>query len=524
MGMYLNPGNSGFKEIINGIYVDKTGLIDYVSSTIGTSDKLTCFTRPRRFGKSYAAKMLCAYYDKSCDSRVLFEGLEISKLPSFKKYLNKYNVICLDMTGFISAADDVKNVVSNLQKQVIAELKAQYSEYINHEETVLANALVSVSENSGDKFVIIIDEWDALFREAKNDRQLQHEYLMLIRSLFKNIMVTSKAIAAAYMTGILPIKKYGTESALSDFREFTMVKPAKMAKYIGFTDDEVRELCEKYDMSYDNMKRWYDGYSFRHIDSIYNPNSVMLAIKNDEYGSYWTKTETFESLKNYISMNFDGLRDDIIAMIGGQHVSVKSGGFQNDITSMKNKNDVLTLLVHLGYLAYDELNQTVRIPNLEITDAFEPAIENTDWRGVADAIRRSNDLLNATIDGDCNMVAETLEQIHESETSVLRYNNEASLVCAITIAYYSARNFYDIVREMPRGKGFADMVFIPFKGIDKPAMVVELKCDKSADTAITQIKEKRYNGCLKDYADEIVLVGISYDRETKQHECVIEYV
>ncbi len=524
MGLYLNPGNSGFKEIINGIYVDKTGLIDYVSSTIGTSDKLTCFTRPRRFGKSYAAKMLCAYYDKSCDSHALFEGLEISKLPSFEKYLNKYNVICLDMTGFISAADDVKDVVSNLQKEVIAELKSQYCEYVNQEENVLANALVSVSENTGDKFVIIIDEWDALFREAKNDRQLQHEYLMLIRSLFKNTMVTSKAIAAAYMTGILPIKKYGTESALSDFREFSMVDPLSLSEYIGFTEPEVRTLCRNYNLSFDDMKKWYDGYSFSDTKSVYNPNSVMNAVKYRKFKSYWTKTETFESLKNYISMNFDGLRDDIIAMIGGQHVSVKSGGFQNDITSMKNKNDVLTLLVHLGYLAYDELNQTVRIPNLEITDAFEPAIENTDWRGVAEAIRRSNDLLNATIDGDCDMVAKTLEQIHESETSVLRYNNEASLVCAITIAYYSARNFYDIVREMPRGKGFADMVFIPFKGIDKPAMVVELKCDKSADTAITQIKEKRYNGCLKGYSDEIVLVGISYDRETKRHECVIETI
>ncbi len=522
MGIYLNPGNNGFRRITNNVYVDKTGLIEYINSTIDTSDNLTCFTRPRRFGKSYAAQMLCAYYDKSCDSRALFEGLEISKSNSFETHLNRYNVIRLDISGFISLTSDIKNVVSELQKKVIAELGTEFCDYVNPEDTALADVLLSVSRGTGDKFIIIIDEWDALFREAKNDKELQREYLMLLRGLFKNIMVTSDAIAAAYMTGILPIKKYGTESALSDFREFTMVKPAKLAKYIGFTEDEVKNLCDKYNMDYNEMKRWYDGYSFRHIDSIYNPNSVMSAIKNDEYGGYWSKTETFESLRDYISMNFDGLRDDIIAMIGGQHVSVKSAGFQNDITSMKNKNDVLTLLVHLGYLAYDELNQTVRIPNLEITDAFEPAIESTDWRGVADAVRRSNDLLNATIDGESDMVAETLEKIHESETSVLRYNNEASLVCAITIAYYAARNFYDIVREMPRGKGFADMAFIPFKGIDKPAMVVELKCDKSADTAITQIKEKRYNGRLKGYSDEIVLVGINYDKDTKKHECVIE--
>ncbi len=522
MGVYLNPGNGSFEQICSGIYVDKTDMIDYVNSTVGTPAKLTCFSRPRRFGKSFAAKMLCAYYDKSCDSRELFDGLKISKMESFEKYLNKFDVIYLDITWFISTIESIENAVSDLQRCVIQELKESFPCVADSRETSLPRMLADISHKTKQKFVIIIDEWDALFREAKDDDNLQKEYVQLLRGLFKGGTATDETIAAAYMTGILPIKKYGTESALTDFREYTMTDPTGLAEYVGFTEDEVKTLCDKYNMDFESMQTWYDGYSFDQIQHVYSPNSVMLAISKKKFKNYWTASETYESLKKYIEMDFDGLKGAIISMLSGEAVRVKVSTFQNDMTSFRNKDDVLTLLIHLGYLAYDDNTEKATIPNLEVAGAFGDAVGGTDWAYVAEAIKDSDNLLDATIQGKAEKVADALEKAHEGACSVLEYNNEASLSAAIVLAYYTARRQYEIVHELPTGKGFADLAFLPRKNSDYPAMVVELKYNQDADTAIRQIKEKRYDGKLKDYFGNLLMVGINYDKETKKHTCVIE--
>lgn len=522
MGTYLDCGNMSFRTILNGTYVDKTGLIAFVNGTLFTTDKLTCVSRPRRFGKSFAAKMLCAYYDKSCDSRALFEGLQISKAKSFDQYLNQFDVIYLDITWFISLSKNLSNVVDDIQLSVIEELKEAFPNCIREKEDSLPKALLSVSQKTGSRFFIIIDEWDALFREAKNDEHIQKAYVQLLRSLFKAGPATDSMIAGAYMTGILPIKKYGTESALTDFREYSMVRPLKLAEYVGFTEEEVRSLCDVNGMDFETMEQWYDGYSFNRIKHIYSPNSVMSAVRNEEFGNYWTRTETYESLKSYISMNFDGLRDAVVAMLGNQRIKVNTLSFQNDMTSLKNKDNVLTLLIHLGYLAYDEANSEVYIPNLEVADSFKIAVQDTGWEEIAVALSDSEKLLSATLQGDSSFVAETLSTVHDTTCSVLQYNNENALSCALTIAYFTARRDYMIIRELPAGKGFADLIFIPKKHCGKPAMVIELKYDKSADTAIRQIKEKRYSGALLDFAGDVLLVGINYDKSTKQHTCIIE--
>ncbi|MCD7763627.1 MAG: ATP-binding protein [Lachnospiraceae bacterium] len=530
MGIYLNPGNRGFQTILNGTYVDKTGLIDFINRTINTPQKLTCFSRPRRFGKSFAAKMLCAYYDKSCDSRSLFEGLEISKKDSFEKYLNKYDVIYLDITWFISRSKNKgENVVLDIQNAVIDELKKAFLNCVDENETFLPDALLSVSHSVGNQFIIIIDEWDALFRESKNDEALQKEYVQLLRGLFKGGTATDETIAAAYMTGILPIKKYGTESALTDFAEFTMTDPLALVEYIGFTEQDVITLCNDYHVEFEDMKRWYDGYEFEDMKAVYNPNSVMKAVSYKRIRNYWTQTETFESLKKYIEINMDGLKDDIILMLGRQRVQIDTGTFQNDITSFSNKDDVLTLLIHLGYLAYDQKKKEVFIPNQEVSEAFQSAVKGGKWEPVELAIRNAERLLEATLRGESETVAHALESVHEQCSSVLTYNDENSLACAIYIAYYTARNYYKIIREFPTGKGFADYAFIPGRDTDKPAMIIELKYDKDADTAIRQIHEKRYSGDLKTYFGNLLLVGINYDKDAKgenakRHSCVIERV
>ncbi|MCD7921204.1 MAG: AAA family ATPase [Clostridiales bacterium] len=529
MGIYLNPGNRGFQTILNGIYVDKTGLIDYVSRTVNTPQKLTSFSRPRRFGKSFSAKMLCAYYDKSCDSRSLFEGLEISKRDSFEKYLNKYDVIYLDITRFISIATSVNKVIADIQTKVIEELREKYPSLIGERENILADALFSVSRKTGNQFIIIIDEWDALFREAKNDAVIQKEYVQFLRGLFKGGTATDETIAAAYMTGILPIKKYGTESALTDFQEFSMADPLDLSEYVGFTEQEVLQLCKQYMVNFDDVKQWYDGYKFEGSDSVYNPNSVIKAVRYKRIRNYWTQTETYESLKNYISMNFDGLKDSVLSMLGGEQIKVKINTFQNDITSFMNKDDVLTLLIHLGYLGYNAERQKTFIPNQEVADAFADAVRGDGWKEVGDLIQESEDLLEATIRCDADAVADALEKVHHLNSSVLQYNNEAALRSAIMIAYYTARRIYKIVPEFPQGKGFADLVFLPRRGSDQPVMIVELKCDKDADTAIRQIHENRYGGDLKKYFGNLLLVGINYDKDTKgtnakKHSCIIEKV
>lgn len=423
MGMYWNLGNAGFQSVRKGFYVDKSGLISAINRTLGTEDKLTCVSRPRRFGKSFAAKMLCAYYDKSCDSRELFKGLKIEEDADFEKYLNRYDVLYLDITWFISTVGNIGGTVSYIQSQVIQELRE------NHpllEEESLPVALARISEQTGRKFIVIIDEWDALFREAKDHTALQKEYLQLLRGLFKSSQ-TDKMIEAAYMTGILPIKKYGTQSALTDFREYTMLRPGKLAEYTGFTESEVRRLCQEHHMDFEDAKRWYDGYSFSRSDSIYSPNSIVQAIKNGEIGNYWTETETYESLKLYIDMDEDGLKETVIQMLGGARCPVDIGTFQNDMTNIKSRDDILTLLVHLGYLGYDAQEKSVFIPNQEVHQEFIRAVKSGKHREIAKLIRASDELLRDTLAGNEERVAEAIQDAHSASTAPSFYNNEQAL-------------------------------------------------------------------------------------------------
>lgn len=312
MGFFVNPPADAFAEILNyKNYVDKSELIAYTNNVLGTPDKLICFSRPRRFGKSFAARMLAAYYSKGADSTVLFENLKIAQNEKFQENLNQYDVLFLDVTLFISMADDIGDTVSNLQVDVIEELRETYPDCIKENTKSLFKALMQVHAKTGNKFFVIIDEWDALFREAKDDIKLQKSYIQLLRSMFKSGQ-TSQVIIGAYMTGILPIKKYGTQSALTDFREFTMLKPGSLTPFIGFTEEEVKELCAEYALDFDEARKWYDGYCFDEMGHVYCPNSIMELISTKQFDSYWTETETYESLRDYIDLNMDGLKDALI--------------------------------------------------------------------------------------------------------------------------------------------------------------------------------------------------------------------
>ena len=519
MGIYLNPTNEKFQRSLNSeIYVDKSLLISYTNTVLETNQQYLCVSRPRRFGKSMALDMLAAYYGRFNDSSRQFNELKIAEDDKYSKYLNKYNVISINMQEFLSNSDSVEEMLAMLKKRLLFDIHNQYPDVVLFDENNLTFTMQDIYSAEKIPFVILIDEWDCIFREKKSAEHEQKKYLDFLRDWLKDKNYT----ALVYMTGILPIKKYGSHSALNMFQEFSMTNPREMEEYVGFTEKEVLELCQKYHRSFEDMKSWYDGYSFLKVKSVYNPKAVVEATLSGVFDSYWTKTETYEALRYYIELNYDGLKDMVMQMLSGAHLHINTGRFSNDMNFFENADDVFTLLVHLGYLAYDFEKEEVYIPNREISKEFYNAVEGAGWSEVVNAIRDSRNILEAVWNMDEECVERGIENAHY-ETSILQYNDENALSYTISLALYSARQFYSVTREYPSGKGFADIVFIPRdKYRDKPALLVELKWNNSVDTAMNQIKERKYPNSFKEYEGNILLVAVSYDKKTKKHCCVIE--
>lgn len=532
MGIYINRGNLEFAENIASDYVDKTGLISVINKRLFKQGRYSCVTRFRRSGKSMAAKMLYAYYDKSCDSHELFKDLKIAQDASFEKHLNKYNVLFLDVTSFTSQPKFHGRIVKSIQDAMMEELKAVFPQVTYKEDDDLMGCLQSIYRQTGERFFFIIDEWDAICREFPTRQKSKgssletycpemDEYIMFLRRLFKTDD-SDLVFAGAYITGILPIVKYQTESALNNFWEYSMVDPGSLAPYFGFTKDEVHDLCNRNGMDFEEIQRWYDGYKIGDVPCIFNPSSVMKAIIRKRYNSYWAATGAYDKVASYINLNYEGLKDDVVKMLADVKCSVDPTGFANDMSSVNCKDDVFTVLIHLGYLAYDSDEGKCYIPNKEVAGELVNAVKSNNWKEIVNIIQSSEQLLDATLSGDTEKVASIIDTAHHENTSILSYNDENSLSCILSIAYIYAKNDYIIHRELATGKGFADLVFIPRKHLDSPAMIVELKYDKDADTAISQIHRKDYKGKVLEYSDNLLLVGINYDKDSKKHSCVIE--
>lgn len=524
MGRFLNPDYSAFETALNSeIYIDKTGLLAYTNKVINTKQAFICNSRPRRFGKSVTADMLTAYYSKGCDSADIFADYEISHAGDFRQHLNKYDVIHLDIQWCLAPAKGAAGVVSYIEKSVIAELKEKYPDIISGETVSLPEAMSEIYTVTGNKFIVIIDEWDILIRDEANNRDEQENYINFLRGMFKGTEPT-RFISLAYLTGILPIKKMKTQSALNNFDEFTMLDAGALASYIGFTELEVEKLCDKYHKDFAEVKRWYDGYVLEN-QQVYNPKAVVSVMLRGNFQSYWSQTGTYEVVVPLINMDFDGLKQAIIEMISGSTVEVDTGTFQNDTVSFSSRDDVITYLIHLGYLAYDQRKQCAFIPNEEIRQELLAATKKIKWNEMQEFAYQSEQLLEATLDREEALVADYIEQIHMEYASAIQYHNENSLSSVLTIAYLSAMKYYfKPIRELPTGRGFSDFVFIPKEEyrVDYPALVVELKWNKSAHTALQQIKDKKYPESLLQYTGNILLVGINYDKKSKAHECVIE--
>ena len=519
MGIYLNPENVDFQEVLNSkIYVDKSELIQYTNSVLRTTQKYICVSRPRRFGKSMAANMLTAYYSRGCDSRKLFQGLKIATHPDFEKHLNQYNVIHLNMRDYLTESENMKQLIQFVEDDLLDELQQEFSDLRMPRRKTLVKVLEQAFAQYKIPFVFIIDEWDCIFRVHKSDAASQKDYLDFLRNLLKD----KSYIALAYMTGILPIKKYGEHSAINVFYEYSMTDASPIEEFTGFTEQEVRQLCEQYNMPFSETKKWYDGYCVDGV-SIYNPKSVVEAMLRGKFSNYWTQTETYEALKIYIQSNEFGVQDVILKLLAGEKEKIDTTTFSNDMVTFATKDDVLTLLVHLGYLTYNAETKEIWIPNDEVMEQFISTVKVMGWGSVVTALETSEKLLQATLSGDEQTVAELIEQAHQANASILKYNDENALSCVISLAYYSAQKNYTLHREMPAGKGFADIVFEPNRNCNLPALIVELKWGHSAEEAIEQIKRKDYLDCLQNYHGEVLLVGVNYDKE-KHHTCKIERV
>ena len=583
MGNILNPGNdNSFIRLVKAkdtrVFVDKTDFIEKTNALFNTDGNLIAVTRPRRFGKTVTAHMLSAYYSKGYAGQEIFNDLEISNKNSFKEHLNKYDVIYIDMNSIdgryknylkkTKKVQGVESLVDYLEYSIIKELRGQknFAECFENndiENTGLLEALSALQTDLNAQFIFIMDEWDLVYREYRHDEPLQKAFINLLKDLFKSDDGYA-CFALAYLTGILPIKKYNSQSALNGFDEYNMLAPGDFAKYFGFTEDEVAEIVKspKCQISHQDLKEWYEGYKIKGVD-IYNPNSVTKAVSRNECISYWSGTSSNEEVVRLINMNFDGIKQDILNLIEGREIAFNCGRFQNDMVSIKSEDDILCLLVCLGYLGCKDPNdnnaeeensseanneaateQTEKIeqdeqaktannknrriayvPNAEIKSALMDIVKEQEWYERMETIERSENLLKAIKALDGNRTAELIQEIHNSPSvSIYDYNSESALTfCVITGLLWSTLDDYDYHREDQAGKGRVDLVYEPSVKGAEPLILIEFKYGESAETALRQIKtQEYYKRYSKKYTKNIILVGINYDPKTKEHQCLIE--
>ena len=390
-------------------------LIALLNGKIGTDDRFLCVSRPRRFGKTMAANMIAAYYSKGCDSHELFSDLKISKDSSYEENINKYAVIQLDMNDVVTNKGSL-SVSEYINRVVVAELRDEYQNIDLEDGITLSNSLKRINLLTHDQFVFVIDEYDVVIRDEEYSKDF-NDYLKLLVSLF-NSSSTAPAIALAYLTGILPIIKDKTDSGLNNFTEYTMLDADEMAPFMGFTEDEVKSLSTQSGMEFDELKKWYDGYNLNEIE-IYSPKSVINSVEKRRCDDYWTQTKSYKALKDYILMDFNGIKNDVISMVSGEHIPVNVKKFTNT-SFIDSKDDAFTSLIHLGYLGYNYSEKTCFIPNYELLQEWIIAIEDTpDYKSVVELIRDSKKLLEATWNNDEEVVAEGVGKAHMEACSIV---------------------------------------------------------------------------------------------------------
>mgnify|MGYP004507437109 CR=1 FL=1 len=522
MSLYLNKNNDKFISYRNDdIYIDKSLLVGVTNKNIGIErKKFMCITRPRRFGKTMALSMLNAYYSTGCDSKVIFDKLQIANDESYLEHLNKHNVIWIDMASLYTNIENKDELVVELKKRILADLKEKYVN-INLTNLLLSDAIIEINSKLNERFIFLIDEWDVVFREQENNKKLCDDYIMFLRGLFKSSDV-SACIDLVYMTGILPIRRYSTQSTLNMFTEYNMIDSDNLASYVGFTEDEVKGLCIKYQRDFNEIKKWYNGYKLNDV-LLYNPKSVVEAVLKNKCKDYWTQTSAIEAVTNYMNYDHGVLKDTIAKMLTGLEADVDPLAFDNDLTKIDSCDAALTVLIHLGYLAYNEDMESCYIPNYEIKQEFERALKKLNWQEIYNPISNSKKLYDETLKGNADFINQTLDQNHLELAGPFNKNKEDILGIIVQISYYNAKKYYNVRKEDTSTLGRADISFIPYDNTHIP-MFVELKVNSTPEDAIKQIKERKYFNSLGEYHGKVLLLGISYNDKTLKHNSQIEVI
>jgi hypothetical protein len=575
--------NDFFKNVANSYHVDKPMMIEKMLLRMLPGNKMTgkiyvCVTRPRRFGKTLMISMLGAFFTKGRDTAESFKDLEIYKSPLFFDHVNKHNVFHIDFgilanqstccgeviqraagamaddilenwpdIEVMDAPYDLSKGVPKDQDDKSAEINAQIM------ETRLIAALNQAYERHNQMFIFLFDEWDAPFQKHWMDQNSKMIYLEFLRDLFKG----AQYVEIAYMTGVLPIPSYSNVSALNMFDEYRLGDDPLYSEFFGFTSQEVKELHAKYaaqlngqrkKVSLRALKSWYNGYR-TDSGNIYNPLSVIRSLTNNKISSNWTASGKRTQVMDYVSLNFDNAKDDVKTLMLEQ-TPVELDNFAYDVEGVTSRDEILSMLVAVGLLTF--IDGKVSIPNREVAKEYSKALKDPRFGYVSRLVRKSEELVKATLGMDAEGVARIIEDAHMDESPLLVYSNESELMHVVSSAYIYARDKYEIQREsncgtdrsasrtsrkspkpaissgrvtcspMHPGKGFCDLIFSPIIK-SETAFVVELKADETDEAAVSQIKNKMYHRRFitdASYTGKILLVGIGYDKDEKTHKCV----
>lgn len=534
MGRFLNSYApfEDYKEIAKTrFFVDKTMLLDEVISSVAVDgQKYICITRPRRFGKSVMANMVGAFFGKAADAKEIFASLKIAKSAHYEQHLNKYEMIYIDFSRMPRNCGEYTQYMDRIQDGINHDLIEAYPDMELDAGRAVWDNFQAIFERTKNKFVFVMDEWDAVFHKDFISENEKKNYIEFIRNLLKG----QAYVEFAYITGILPIAKYSDGSELNMFKEYSMATRAKFGAYFGFLDEEVDRLFEIYQQTVadpyitrEDLQFWYDGYYTKGGERIYNPRSIVCALSDNELANYWTSSGTYDSVFSYIKDNVAEVQDDIALMFAGETIAIDMQEHAATSMCLETKDEIYSAMVVYGLLTFKD--GFVKIPNKELMDSFAAMMKKEKSLGyIYNLANISKKMLAATLSGDVGVMAEILEYAHNTESPVFAYNNEIELAAVVNLVYLAARDMYRIEREDKAGKGYVDFIFYPLrKNMD--ALLLELKVDSTPEEAIEQIKNKNYGLRLKGklgekamYTGRIQAVGISYERKSKKHSCKIE--
>ena len=535
-----NPSNKLFIEDKNNdYYVDKTQVIEILNHALESSDNKFCVSRPRRMGKSFLVNILTAYYSVGCDSREAFSDLKIAQTPDWDKYLNKFNVICIDLKIICNRVKKLNkdiaedNAYENTNKPEI-DLSEYLMESINKElienypdlgielSDYVSDSILKIYKKTNKQFVIIIDEYDSVVRDEFDDDAISG-YLNFLLDIFKNPMI-DKAIAFGYLTGILPFPESLDFSGVNNLCSSTVIDGYPFKDFIGFTEDEVKELCVKHNKEFllNDIKKWYDSNT---VDNkkVYSPLSICRTLLNNKCGYYWSVQTSYKAIPRYIDINVKGIKESIEKLYTYQNVPIRVGIYNNRVDSFNNTNSILEYLIHAGYLTSFRNGHEYfcRIPNFEVRDEWSNAIEESkEFIPIKKHLDKSKELLERIIKKDAEFVVDYFRNHVEYE----RFNIPKSKYMFQDIVLYEliySGIIYNITPEVT--SEFEDIEFIYDESNNEyPTLLIELKFNESVEEAMKQIEEKWSSLIEKQEKGNILKVGINYESDKKEYTCIIE--